>query len=195
VAYAKITRPGLKKLDDRSVKCVFIGYEQGSKAYRLYDPVANRVVVSRDVAFDEAACWDWRGEEQDNPDDPLTVEYMVHGGVPQRRAPAFAPSQEGSPAAAIPPSPAMVETAENSAAAASTEGATAKAPVKFASPPSQYSKMLDHEDDAARPHRFRVVAYLLDQAVGEPKQAECLFFFDGQTRSVRRSSMIAGARL
>lgn len=32
VAHAKVTKPGLKKLDDRSVAMVFIGYEQGSKA-------------------------------------------------------------------------------------------------------------------------------------------------------------------
>ncbi|OAE22678.1 hypothetical protein AXG93_2675s1110 [Marchantia polymorpha subsp. ruderalis] len=35
VAHAKFTRPGLKKLDDRSVKAVFLGYEPGTKAYRL----------------------------------------------------------------------------------------------------------------------------------------------------------------
>jgi transposase InsO family protein len=32
VAHAKITKPGLKKLDDRSIKAVFLGYEPGSKA-------------------------------------------------------------------------------------------------------------------------------------------------------------------
>jgi hypothetical protein len=35
-AYAKETKPGLKKLDDRSRPMVMLGYEEGSKAYRLY---------------------------------------------------------------------------------------------------------------------------------------------------------------
>jgi transposase InsO family protein len=59
VGHVKITKPGLKKLDDRSAPMVLLGYEQGSKAYRLYDPVSERVHVSRDVVFDEDAAWDW----------------------------------------------------------------------------------------------------------------------------------------
>jgi hypothetical protein len=59
VAFVKVTRPHLSKLDARGLKTVFIGYEEGSKAYRLYDPVANRVHISRDVVFDEGVFWDW----------------------------------------------------------------------------------------------------------------------------------------
>jgi hypothetical protein len=53
----KITTPNPKKLDDRSCRTIFVGYEAGSKAYRLYDPSTRRVHVSRDVIFDEAAQW------------------------------------------------------------------------------------------------------------------------------------------
>ena len=61
VAHAKVTRPGLKKLEDRSLRTVFIGYEHGqSKAWRVYDPVGKRVHVTRDAVFDESACWDWQ---------------------------------------------------------------------------------------------------------------------------------------
>jgi hypothetical protein len=38
---------------------VLLGYEEGSKAYKLFDPCAGRVVVSRDVIFDKMAAWDW----------------------------------------------------------------------------------------------------------------------------------------
>ncbi|WVZ56480.1 hypothetical protein U9M48_007001 [Paspalum notatum var. saurae] len=57
IAHVKDTRPGLKKLDDRSRRTIFIGYEQGSKAFRCYDPTTKRVVISRDVVFEEAAKW------------------------------------------------------------------------------------------------------------------------------------------
>jgi hypothetical protein len=55
VAYVKNTRPHLTKLADRGLKVVFIGYQDGAKAYRFYDPVAERVHVSRDATFDEGA--------------------------------------------------------------------------------------------------------------------------------------------
>jgi len=44
----------VRKLDDRSRPGVFIGYADGAKACRVYDPVLRRVLVSRDVVFDEA---------------------------------------------------------------------------------------------------------------------------------------------
>jgi hypothetical protein len=51
----KNTKPFLGKLEDRSSPMVFLGYEEGSKAYRLYNPKGGKVVVSRDVVFDETA--------------------------------------------------------------------------------------------------------------------------------------------
>ena len=37
---------------------VRLGYEEGTKAYRLYDSRGGKVVVSRDVVFDKKAAWD-----------------------------------------------------------------------------------------------------------------------------------------
>jgi hypothetical protein len=53
LAYIKNLRPHLSKLDDRGQNVAFIGYQDGSKAYRFYDPVTKRVHVSRDAVFDE----------------------------------------------------------------------------------------------------------------------------------------------
>ena len=36
---------------------VLLGYAEGTKAYRLYDPRGGKVLVSRDVVFDEKAAW------------------------------------------------------------------------------------------------------------------------------------------
>lgn len=37
LVHVKVIGRHLKKLDDRSVLMVFIGFEQGSKTYRVYD--------------------------------------------------------------------------------------------------------------------------------------------------------------
>src|SRR4028118_550968 len=43
-------RPG-SKLDARAKECIFIGYTESTKVYRLYDPESKRVFTSRDVKF------------------------------------------------------------------------------------------------------------------------------------------------
>ena len=46
-----------KKIDDRSEKYIFIGYSDQSKAYRLFNPITKKFVVSRDVKFLEDKSW------------------------------------------------------------------------------------------------------------------------------------------
>ena len=41
------------KLDDKSLSCVLLGVSEGSKAYRLYDPTSQRIIISRDVVLKE----------------------------------------------------------------------------------------------------------------------------------------------
>ncbi|KAG8473087.1 hypothetical protein CXB51_034983 [Gossypium anomalum] len=43
------------KLELRSIKCVFLGYKFGVKWYKLWCPENRKVVISRDVVFDETA--------------------------------------------------------------------------------------------------------------------------------------------
>ncbi|KAG8488527.1 hypothetical protein CXB51_016411 [Gossypium anomalum] len=43
------------KLELRSIKCVFLGYKAGVKGYKLWCPENEKVVISRDVVFDETA--------------------------------------------------------------------------------------------------------------------------------------------
>ena len=70
---------------------VLLGYKEGTKAYRLYDPKRGKVVISRDVVFDEMAAWDWEGPgtgEAGSLSSTFVVEHLViHGGVyPQPHA-------------------------------------------------------------------------------------------------------------
>jgi hypothetical protein len=53
VAYAQVLEAKRRKLDDRGEKFIFVGYNEESKAYKLYNPLTNKVVVSRDVIFSE----------------------------------------------------------------------------------------------------------------------------------------------
>jgi hypothetical protein len=51
IAYAHIPSELRKKLDDRSDKCIFTGYNETSKSYRLYNPISKKLILSRDVKF------------------------------------------------------------------------------------------------------------------------------------------------
>ena len=54
-AYVHVPNLLRKKLDSKSVKKIFVGYEDGLKGYRLLDPSTNRITYSRDVIFNEIA--------------------------------------------------------------------------------------------------------------------------------------------
>lgn len=47
------------KLDDKNMSCVLLGVSEESKAYRLYDPISQKIITSRDVVFEEDKSWDW----------------------------------------------------------------------------------------------------------------------------------------
>eukprot|EP00253_Pinus_taeda_P030432 PITA_30432 len=53
--YALIPKVHRNKLGARSRKCIFLGYSNTSKAYRLYDEVNKKFVVSRDLIFLESS--------------------------------------------------------------------------------------------------------------------------------------------
>ena len=52
-AYVHTPDDKRKKLDPRSVEMLLIGYEPGSKGYRLWNPSTRSITLSRDVTFDE----------------------------------------------------------------------------------------------------------------------------------------------
>ena len=64
-AYVHILIEERSKLDSKSKKCIFLGFEKGVKGYKLWDPVAQKVVISRDAVFDEKSMIeDFRKEEE-----------------------------------------------------------------------------------------------------------------------------------
>jgi hypothetical protein len=51
-------------LDLTSKRCIFLGYGSCEKGYRLYSLETEKIIVSRDVVFNEEACWDWNAQKE-----------------------------------------------------------------------------------------------------------------------------------
>ncbi|CAL2268313.1 unnamed protein product [Prunus armeniaca] len=65
------------KLDAKSTRGVFVGYATCEKGYRVFDPVTRKLLLSRDVVFDEGATWNWK-ETTEN-----SVVMMNHEAHPR----------------------------------------------------------------------------------------------------------------
>ncbi|PNX88851.1 copia-type polyprotein, partial [Trifolium pratense] len=78
-----------KKLDPKSIKCIHLGVSEESKAYKLYDPIQKKIIISRDVVFDEKQGWKWneKGDKKeiqlidDNVDGSVQVEPVAEDPV------------------------------------------------------------------------------------------------------------------
>ncbi|TYK18362.1 Retrovirus-related Pol polyprotein from transposon TNT 1-94 [Cucumis melo var. makuwa] len=105
MAYAHIPDQKRSKLDDKSEKYVFVGYDASSKGYKLYNPVTKKTIVSRDVVFDEEASWNWNDEPED-------YKFLF---FPDER-------DEPSDIASPPTSPITPQQSTSSSSASSSEG-------------------------------------------------------------------------
>ncbi|KAM1362542.1 hypothetical protein ACFX13_028188 [Malus domestica] len=73
------------KLDDKSEKFIFIGYDSNSKGYKLYNPNNGKLVISRDVTFDEEGEWDFCSHAGDLHFFPQFEEENEQGMMEQAR--------------------------------------------------------------------------------------------------------------
>lgn len=53
-----------QKLNNKSEKCILIEYCSESKAYKLYNPLTSKIIMSRDVVFHEESRWNWEEKHQ-----------------------------------------------------------------------------------------------------------------------------------
>ena len=175
-AYAKKLGPAITKLADRAIPGVFLGYESGTKGYKIYDPMKNRLMLSRDVVFDEKKAWNW-GEKNDGKTGsiqaaaPWTFEIQyedtVHGPTIDHDAvPAAdltgAGGDQASPQPSIPSHGGLGDLGEADSPPHTLvpTGSVASAPgfqIQWATPPTGGS-----EDSEGVPLRYRTVADLLD---------------------------------
>jgi hypothetical protein len=50
-AFVHVPKEKRSKLDKKEVKCIFIGYKEGMKGYKLWDPASRKIVYIQDVVF------------------------------------------------------------------------------------------------------------------------------------------------
>ncbi|WVZ53212.1 hypothetical protein U9M48_004185, partial [Paspalum notatum var. saurae] len=177
IGHVKNVKPRLGKLEDRSTPMVFLGYEQGSKAYRLYDPRAERVHISRDVVFDEGASWSWEasGAEEDGRGwSSFTIDYTLYrgageaagdGGADAGEAEQSGSGQAEQEAPAEPQSPPTPIPATHGTPTSTKAGSS----VRFVTPPPGAAEYLDADYDN-EPLRFRAVDNIIGDA-SPPGQA------------------------
>ncbi|KAK3121549.1 hypothetical protein QOZ80_8BG0656020 [Eleusine coracana subsp. coracana] len=167
VAYTKIVKPGVSKLDDRSRPLVFISYASGTKAYRLLDPATGKVIVSHDVIFDESVGWDWEGKT-DAIAAPATHDFRIEHIVQRAHEDAAAPMNRGARTPSPPPAAQMPSPAPATPALPAPHAAVdAPVPPIFVTPPSNDEDRLDaYHDDT--PVRYRTVDDLLGDTEPPP---------------------------
>ncbi|PNX65799.1 cysteine-rich receptor-like protein kinase 25-like protein, partial [Trifolium pratense] len=71
IGYVHVPDVKRKKLDAKGIKCVLLGVSEESKAYKLYDPIQKKIIISRDVVFDENQGWNW----EDKNKSKITEDY------------------------------------------------------------------------------------------------------------------------
>jgi hypothetical protein len=71
ITYTHIPSELRKKLDDRSEKCIFTGCSETSKAYRIYNLITKKLILSRDVKFLENQFWNDSENQQMDSQNPL----------------------------------------------------------------------------------------------------------------------------
>jgi hypothetical protein len=52
-AYVHVPKENRGNMDNKAEKCILIGYKDGMKGYKLWNPKTKKIVYSRDVVFRE----------------------------------------------------------------------------------------------------------------------------------------------
>ncbi|KAK4408868.1 putative mitochondrial protein [Sesamum angolense] len=63
ICYVHIPTEKRHKLGEKTEKGIFLGYNTQSKGYRIYNLKTKKLIISRDVEFDEDAMWNWDEEK------------------------------------------------------------------------------------------------------------------------------------
>ncbi|KAE8678427.1 Detected protein of confused Function [Hibiscus syriacus] len=81
IVYVMYNSQEISKLDPKSRKCKFLGYTDGVKGYRLWDPTIRKVIISRDIIFVEDKLQ--RNKDDDSTEKSETTQINVEKEVEQ----------------------------------------------------------------------------------------------------------------
>ncbi|KAG8491616.1 hypothetical protein CXB51_014995 [Gossypium anomalum] len=79
LCYALIPAERRTKLERRSAPGIFVGYSSTKKGYRVYDPSTKKILVSRDIKFDEEKFWNWEEPVENEPESAIIDDPPVRG--------------------------------------------------------------------------------------------------------------------
>jgi len=105
LAYAHIPDEKRRKLDPKSQACIFVGYSENYKAYRLYNPKTKSIVISRNVIFDEGGkygghpklIFDDESTNGDSYNEPNNAHVKPKNGQGQVSPPSSCTTSTSSP--------------------------------------------------------------------------------------------------
>ncbi|KAJ1522455.1 hypothetical protein ONE63_001645 [Megalurothrips usitatus] len=101
LAYAHIDKNKTKKLMDRTKACIFVGYDDERKGFKLLDPNSNAVFTHRSVIFNENSFPALRNT-QGNERSVDSINYVPGAIIPVAVYPGDATSNPGCSNSAIP---------------------------------------------------------------------------------------------
>lgn len=82
-AFVHIPKEDRQKLDAKSERCLFVGYSEGQKAWRFWNPVTRKIKVSRDATIYEEEAF---GDTSPDPQMVPLAQSVVDGdNIEQRR--------------------------------------------------------------------------------------------------------------
>ncbi|KAL0334838.1 UNVERIFIED_CONTAM: Retrovirus-related Pol polyprotein from transposon TNT 1-94 [Sesamum radiatum] len=90
ICYVHIPTEKRHKLEEKTEKGIFLGYSTQSKGYRIYNLKTKKLIISRDVEFDEDAMWNWDEEKVERQSVMIPKRHLRNNNKKRNR-----PSRNG----------------------------------------------------------------------------------------------------
>ncbi|KAI5327801.1 hypothetical protein L3X38_027197 [Prunus dulcis] len=74
ICYSHIPSNLKQKFDDKASKGIFMSYGSCEKGYRIYNLQIEKIILSRNVVFDENKSWNWESKQDETVHVPLIFE-------------------------------------------------------------------------------------------------------------------------